>query len=146
MKLKFIFLGKKKSSFFDMMMTDYLARLNTYVQAECVFLDEKNKNKLDKKLLGSIKTKDYLILLDEKGKALNTVEYSKFLYHQTLHRASLIFVVGDAYGIPHNITARSNAVLSLSKMTFPHMFARLILLEQTYRAFSVLNNHPYHHE
>jgi len=146
MKLRFIFLGKKNSSFLDVMMTDYMIRLNKYAQSECVFIDEKNEHKLEQRLLKKVKPRDCLIILDEKGKSLNTPEYSKFIYNKITNHASVIFLVGDAYGVPDNIMNKATAVIALSKMTFPHMVARLMLLEQTYRVFCILNNHPYHHE
>ena len=59
---------------------------------------------------------------------------------------SVIFLVGGAFGVPKPIINKCHSLLSFSEMTFPHLIARLILLEQTYRAFSILNNHPYHHE
>ena len=59
--------------------------------------------------------------------------------------SSIIFLVGDAYGVPKSIINQANYVISMSKMTLPHLIARLMIVEQTYRGFTILNNHPYHH-
>ena len=146
MKLRFIFLGKKNTSFLDSLITEYLKRLNKYVKAEYVFIDEKNNIKLEQKIIKQVKPRDYMIVLDEKGQTFNTVEYAKFLKKRIINSSSIIFIVGDAYSVPKSIFTHANTIFSLSKMTFPHMIARLIILEQTYRSFCILNNHPYHHE
>ena len=146
MKLKFIFLGKKMSPSIDAMIISYQKRLNIYVKSECVYLNEKNQSKLEQKILSNIKTNMCLIILDEKGKNLNSLEYTQFIEDKINRYSSLLFIVGDAYGVPNKIIHASNFLIALSKMTFPHLFARLMLIEQTYRSFTILNNHPYHHE
>lgn len=146
MKLKFIFLGKKMSSSFDAMIMNYLKRLNVYVKSEYVYLQDKNQSKLEQKILSNIKANTCLIILDEGGKGFSTLEYTRFIEDKINRYSSLLFVVGDAYGISNKIINSSNYVIALSKMTFPHVIARLILVEQTYRSFTILNNHPYHHE
>ena len=103
-------------------------------------------SKIEQKILSAIKPNTCLIILDEKGKSLNTFEYTQFLEDKISRYSSILFVVGDAYGIPHKIRNSSDYLIALSKMTLPHLFARLILVEQTYRSFTIFNNHPYHHE
>ena len=146
MKLKFIFLGKKMSKPIDAMIINYLKRLNRYVKSEYLYLQDKNHSKLEQKVLSAIKPNTCLIILDEKGKNLNTLEYSQFIEDKINRYSSILFVVGDAYGIPTKILHSSDYLIALSEMTFPHLFARLILVEQTYRSFTIFNNHPYHHE
>ena len=146
MKLKFIFLGKKVSEPIDTMIVNYLKRLNLYVKSEYLYLQDKNQAKLEQKILSTIKPNTCLIILDEKGKNLNTLEYTHFIEDKINRYSSILFVVGDAYGIPNKILNLSDYLIALSKMTFPHLLARLILVEQTYRSFTILNNHPYHHE
>jgi 23S rRNA (pseudouridine1915-N3)-methyltransferase len=146
MKLKFIFLGKKMSEPIDAMIINYLKRLNVYVKSDYLYLQEKNQAKLEQKILSTIKPNTCLIILDENGKSLNTVEYTQFIEDKISRYSSILFVVGDAYGIPNKILNSSNYLIALSKMTFPHLLARLILVEQTYRSFTIFNNHPYHHE
>ena len=146
MKLKFIFLGKKNSESFNPFINDYLKRLNAYTKWEVFFFSEKNEIKLDKRISGHIKQGDYFIVLDEKGKCMNTLNYAKFIRKKMENHASVIFLVGGSFGVPKPIINKCDALLSFSEMTFPHLIARLMLVEQTYRAFSILNNHPYHHE
>ena len=146
MKLRFIFLGKKNTSFLELLIKEYLKRLNKYVKAEYIFLDEKHDLKLEQKIIKQVKPRDYMIILDEKGQTFTTLEYAKLLKKTLIDFSSIIFIVGDAYSVPDSISTHANTIFSLSKMTFPHMIARLIILEQTYRSFCVLNNHPYHHE
>ena len=146
MKLKFIFLGKKNSESFTSFMAQYLKRLNGYTKSEVLFFSEKNEIKLGKKVLAHIKIGDFFIILDERGQCMNTLDYAQFIREKTENYDSIIFLVGDAFGVPKSIVDHCHSFISLSKMTFPHLVARLILLEQTYRAFTILNNHPYHHE
>jgi len=146
MKLKFIFLGRKNPESLNFIMEKYLKRLNHYVKSELFFINEKDEIKLEKKLQSRINKTDYLIVLDENGEMTTTLEYSKIIHKQSLIYDTIIFIVGGAYGVPKKIIHKSNYLLALSKMTFPHLIARLILLEQTYRAFTILNHHPYHHE
>ena len=146
MKLKFIFLGKKNFESLNPFIDQYLQRINGYIKSDLLFFSEKNKIKLEKKILGHIKKGDYFIVLDEKGKYMNTLNYAKFIREKTQNYGSVIFLVGGAFGIPKPIINKCHFLFSLSEMTFPHLIARLILVEQTYRAVTILNNHPYHHE
>ena len=145
MKLKFIFLGKKNIESFDSIINKYLTRLNHYVKSEFFYLSEKNKKKLEKKIFSFIKPYEYFIVLDEHGELLNTLKYADFLKKRMNNSSSIIFLVGDAYGVPKSIINQANYVISMSKMTLPHLIARLMIVEQTYRGFTILNNHPYHH-
>mgnify|MGYP001228721655 CR=1 FL=1 len=146
MKLKFIFLGKQDLQSISFLIEKYLKRLNTYVKSELLVISEKNPIKLDKKITKHITSRTYLMILDENGILNNTSTYTKFIQQKISNYQTLIFIVGDAYGVPSILSDRADSIISLSKMTFPHSIARLILVEQTYRAFTILNNHPYHHE
>tara|TARA_B100001142_G_C14348927_1_gene661256 strand:+ start:11779 stop:12219 length:441 start_codon:yes stop_codon:yes gene_type:complete len=146
MKLRFIFLGKKNSKPFDQKISDYKQRLSRYVKLDCLSFDDSNLSKLEHKVISQIKNHDKLIVLDEKGDEFSTVNFSKFINNHIMQNQSLVFLIGNAHGVPLNIRNKANYLMSLSKMTLPHMFARLIILEQSYRAFCILNNHPYHHE
>ena len=146
MKLRFIFFGKKNSSIYDHEISKYLKRLNYYMSSECIFYDDTNIVKLNQKMEKKIKTSDFLIALDEQGKQLSTTKYSNFLSNLASDYNTINIVVGSAYGINDLIINKANYLLSLSHMTFPHLLARLVIVEQTYRALTILNNHPYHHE
>ena len=146
MKIKFIFLGKKPTDSYHQLMQLYLKRLNNYIKSDVVFVSESNKSKLEKKILHLISSNSCLIALDESGLLYSTLQYKVFLQQKMINFSSLTFIVGDAYGIPKYIMKKSHFVMSLSKMTLPHALARVVLLEQTYRLFTIVHNHPYHHE
>ena len=98
-------------------------------------------------VLKSVNNDDYLILLDEKGKEFTSVGFStKINQLIQLSNKRIIFLVGGAWGIHETLKTRADMMLSLSKMTFSHQMIRLFFIEQLYRAFSILNNEPYHNE
>ena len=109
--------------------------------------DEKNKkiNDESKKLLSMIKNNGKKILLDEKGKILSSCEFSKLISDWRNHGHNILnFLIGGADGVNENISENVDLTISLSKMTFPHMLARIVLVEQIYRSETIINNHPYH--
>tara|TARA_B110000444_G_scaffold185498_1_gene174603 strand:+ start:84 stop:518 length:435 start_codon:yes stop_codon:yes gene_type:complete len=144
MKLKFIFLGKKKSQYTQYLIDNYVLRLNKYINSDVVFFDNNNSNTL--KIINKLNSRDYLITLDESGRQLNSIKYADLIHQSMSNYVSIVLLVGDAYGIPIKIVNRANMSMSLSNMTLPHLIARLVLVEQTYRAFTIINHHPYHHE
>jgi 23S rRNA (pseudouridine1915-N3)-methyltransferase len=98
---------------------------------------------LDKYLSAS----DKVVLLDENGKQYTSVDFSNYVQKQLMQRVkSLAIVIGGPYGFSENIHKRGYEKISLSKMTFSHQMVRLFLVEQVYRAFSILNNEKYHHQ
>ncbi len=97
-------------------------------------------------LLKKIADKDFLILMDEKGKDFTSIEFSNFLLnHQNISTKHIVFVIGGAYGFSEEVYSRANAKIAVSKMTFPHQLVRVIFLEQLYRAFTILRGEKYHH-
>ena len=89
---------------------------------------------------------DAVYLFDENGKEFSSVGYSDFIKKSMLNSIkNLVFVVGGAYGFSEKLEKRANGKISLSKMTFTHQMVRLIIVEQIYRAFTIINNEPYHH-
>src|SRR5690606_15574191 len=92
-------------------------------------------------------TSDYVILLDERGKALRSVEFSGYIEQKMLTSVQhVVFLIGGPYGFSKEIVKRANDKLSLSRMTFSHQMVRLFFVEQIYRAFTILKGEPYHHE
>ena len=146
MKLRFIFLGKKNPYSWGLIIDNYLKRLNVYSTVEVVFFNENNSLKMEQKVFKQITPNSFFIVLDNNGLLLDTAKYAQFIQDKSLYNSVLIFLIGGAYGVPSNIMNRADKIISLSKMTFPHSLARLILIEQTYRALTILQNHPYHHE
>ena len=135
----------------------YTKRLNHYVRfAITTIADVRNTKKLSeaeqKRLEGEailklITDSDHLMLLDEHGLELRSLEFADMLQRRMLSGTKrLVFVIGGPYGFSDAIYQRANSKLSLSKMTFSHQIVRAIFTEQLYRAFTILKNEPYHHE
>jgi len=98
-------------------------------------------------ILSRLKPDDKLVLLDEKGKKFPSSGFAEFIQKRMNEgHKNLVFLIGGAYGFADQIYARANWQVSLSDMTFSHQLVRLLFMEQLYRAMTILNNHPYHHE
>ena len=157
MKVKLIVIGKTKSKFLIDGENEYQKRLKHYCKfSELIIPDIKNGGKLSKKelkekegnlILASIKNSDYVILLDDKGETLSSIEFSEFLNKKMVSSFNeLVFIVGGAFGFSESVCRRANTKLSLSKMTFSHQMVRIFFKEQLYRAFTILKGEKYHHE
>lgn len=109
--------------------------------------ETQQKEKEAELILSKLSSTDYVILLDEKGKQMKSTKFAQQL--QDLMNQSvkqIVFIIGGPYGFSDEVYARANQKLSLSEMTFTHQMVRLFLVEQLYRAFSILQGKPYHHE
>jgi len=157
MKIKLVCIGKTGKDFLVAGEKEYLDRLKHYVQVERVEIpDIKNAKKLTfqqvkelegKEILSKVSTSDRVFLLDERGKNYSSVTFSQFIQNQfNLGGKSIVFVIGGAYGFSDEVYSRANGKISLSEMTFSHQMIRMIFFEQVYRAMTILNNEPYHHE
>ena len=157
MKVKLIVIGKTKSKFLLDGENEYQKRLKHYCKfSELIIPDIKNAGKISNKelkekegnlILESIKKSDYLILLDDKGLTLTSVEFAEFLNKKMVSSTNeLVFVVGGAFGFCESVYKQANTKLSLSKMTFSHQMVRMIFKEQLYRTFTILKGEKYHHE
>ncbi len=157
MKVEFWVIGKTAFSYLDEGVAIYTKRLPHYLPFSMTVLpDVKNAKNLTKAqlkdaegklILKALSANDLLVLMDERGKELTSVEFSKFMDQQLMmSHKRIVFLVGGAYGFSKEVYERSNRKLSLSKMTFSHQMVRLIFLEQLYRAMTILRNEPYHHE
>ena len=157
MKVKLIVIGKTKSKFLLDGENEYQKRLRHYCKfSELILSDIKNAGKISKKelkekegnlILQSIKSNDYVILLDDKGLALSSTGFAEFLNKKMVSSTNeLVFVVGGAFGFSESVYKGANTKLSLSKMTFSHQMVRMIFKEQLYRAFTILKGEKYHHD
>jgi len=157
MKIKVLVIGKTDDKNLQLLIDKYKKRLGHYIRFEIeVIPDLKNVKNLSEKeqkekegvlLLKKVGVSDQLWLLDEKGREFRSLEFSKFM--QTKMSAGikqLILVIGGPYGFSEEVYRKATGKLSLSKMTFSHQMIRLFLVEQIYRAFTILKNEPYHHE
>ncbi len=97
------------------------------------------------RILAKIKDSDLVVALAIEGKMIDSEGFAKMLDEsETYHQGDLVFVIGGSYGLSENVMKRANQKISFSKMTFPHQLMRLILIEQIYRGYMILKNHPYH--
>ena len=143
MKLKIAWVGKTKEAAIQSLSAEYLKRLQRYVPTEAhEASSEAAVLKLSDK---AARTAPVLVLLDSKGKQLTSEELATLLReHQDRGTQELIFAIGPADGWGDLARKRANSILSLGKITLPHELARVVLLEQLYRGFTILAGHPYH--
>jgi 23S rRNA (pseudouridine1915-N3)-methyltransferase len=141
MKLKIAWIGKTKEPVTEDRTNEYLKRISRFTQVEGISLRDESA------LLKLVNThpKHTLIVLDSRGKQLSSEEFAQFLGdYQDRNPTPLLFAVGGENGFSDEARRAAAWVFSLSKMTLPHELARVVLLEQIYRAFTILNGHPYH--
>lgn len=158
MKIKIIAVGKIKENFLKEGIDEYLTRLSAYAKTEIIEVNDSkvkdNPNQSDiikvineegERILSKIKSNDLVINLDLNKKEFDSVEFARFIEQKMVEGgSSLTFVIGGSYGLSDAVKQRANYSISLSKMTFLHQMTRLILLEQIYRSFKILNNETYH--
>ena len=156
MKIRLMVIGKPKFKYLSTGEKEYEKRLANYCKLEEIIIpNPKGISSLNKKklkvlegdiILSKLKKNDHLVLLDENGTLLSSIDFADFMKNKMLtHSKSLVFLIGGAYGFSNNIYKRSNKNISLSKMTFSHQMVRLFFKEQLYRAFTIINNTKYHH-
>jgi 23S rRNA (pseudouridine1915-N3)-methyltransferase len=145
MKLKVAWIGKTKEPAIQQLTDEYLRRLGHYAETEGIALkDELALLHLHGPNSRS-RTRPVLVLLDAKGKQMSSEELARFLGdHQDRNPAPLLFAVGPASGFSDETRLRATVLLSLGRMTLAHELARVVLLEQLYRGFTILRRHPYH--
>jgi 23S rRNA (pseudouridine1915-N3)-methyltransferase len=155
--IELIVVGKTDMKEVEALVSMYTKRLNHYVRfAITTIADVRNTKKLSeaeqKRLEGEailklINDSDHLMLLDEHGMELRSIEFADMIQRRmSAGIKRLVFVIGGPYGFSDAVYQRANSKLSLSKMTFSHQIVRAIFTEQLYRAFTILKNEPYHHE
>jgi len=141
-KLKVVWVGKTKYAAIKALTQEYLDRLSHYGDIEGM---ELASEEVLLKMAESSKTPPTLVLLDQRGRQLTSEELAEMLdAHQVRGTQALIFAVGPAEGFTQQARHAANLVLSLGKMTLAHELARVLLLEQIYRGFTIIKGHPYH--
>lgn len=156
MKIKFLVVGKTAFDYLKIGEEIYQERLKHYCSFERIevqdvknpknFSKEEIKRKESISILAKLSPNDFLVLLDEKGKELNSVELANWIEKRNLLPQNIVFLVGGAYGFDRSVYDRMNMKFALSRMTFSHQMVRLIFLEQLYRAFTITKGEPYHHD
>lgn len=149
--IKIICVGNIKEDFFRDAIEEYKKRLTRYTKIEIIEVKDISYDDIDKsinlegiEILKHIDSKDYVITLEIEGKELSSEEFAQRIESTQTINPNITFIIGGSYGLSNSIKERSNFKLSFSKMTFPHQLFRIILLEQIYRSFKILNNESYH--
>lgn len=157
MRITLAVVGKMSNGYLNTGVGEYTRRLSHYLPFDIQYISDlkstKNLSESQQKtlegqnILASLSTSDYVVLLDEHGKEFTSIDFSKYIEKKmATGMKRLVFVVGGPYGFSPEVYARANEKISLSKMTFSHEMIRLIFTEQLYRAMTILNGEPYHHE
>lgn len=157
MKITLITVGKTEDKYLIEGIDKYLKRLKHYISFKITELPElKNTKSLSEDqqkakeaelVMKQLAPVDLLVLLDEKGMELTSVQFAAFMNKKMLGSVQhLVFVIGGPYGFDKTLHERAADKLSLSAMTFSHQMVRLFFVEQVYRAFTILKNEPYHHQ
>jgi len=157
MKVKLLQIGKTQQSFLVEGIDFYEKRIKNYlsfsietiptVKQSASLPPDQLKQKEGEIILSKLRPDDRLILLDERGKTLSSIGFSEFIQGQMNQgQKQLVFVIGGAFGFSEEVYKKASYKISLSEMTFSHQLIRIVFMEQMYRAMTILNNHPYHHE
>ena len=142
--IKIICVGKIKESFYRDAIDEYLKRLSKYHKVEIIEVMDSNIKGEKELILKKIDKKDYIVTLEIEGNNLSSTELSKFIDKTLINNSNITFIIGGSDGLDDDIKKLSNYRLSFSRLTFPHQLFRVILLEQIYRAFKIINNESYH--
>ena len=157
MKIELAVIGKTSIGYLKQGIDEYIKRLKHYVPFEIKYIDDikntKNISEDQQKrtegaiILSLLDKSDFVVLLDEHGKEYTSMQYSSYIQKRMLSGAKkVVFVIGGPYGFSQEVYDRANDKISFSKMTFNHEMIRLIFTEQLYRAYTIINHEPYHHE
>lgn len=156
MKTLLILVGKTTDKHFLTGISDYAERIGHYMPFEIVTIpelkntksltEEQQKTAEGKLILKQLQPSDTVVLLDEHGRELRSIELAHWLEQKKNTARRLVFIIGGPYGFSSEVYGRVNEKLSLSKMTFSHQMVRLIFMEQVYRACTIIKGEPYHHE
>ena len=148
--IKIICVGSIKEKELTALIQEYLKRISKYTKIEIVEIPDYNYDIKDtlktegELILKHMSTKDFVITMEIDGKELDSVALSEKIRTTYITNSNITFVIGGSYGLDGSAKERSNFKLSFSKLTFPHQLFRLILLEQIYRSFKIINNETYH--
>ena len=149
--IKLITIGSIKEKYLKEAIEEYKKRISKYTNIEIIELKDEGLVEESKaielegeKINKHLTNKDYIITLEIEGKQMTSVEFSKKLERIQIENSNIVFIIGGSYGLSKEIKDKSNLKLSFSKMTFPHQLFRVILLEQIYRSYKIINNERYH--
>ena len=157
MKITLLVVGRTVDNNIISGINDYVKRLQHFTQFDIEIIPElKNARKLSEAqqkeqegelILKALQAGDHVVLLDEGGKEFRSTEFAAWIEHkQNISTKRLVFIVGGRYGFSQRVYSAANEKISLSRMTFSHQMIRLLFVEQLYRAYTIINHLPYHHE
>ena len=156
MDIKLLTVGKTDVKWVKEGLDLYVSRLSHYVPFTLTEIPQlKNVSALTReqireregeRILKALRPAEEVILLDERGREFRSLDFAGYIGEKMLRGRDLVFVVGGAYGFSEAVYARSDGKISLSKMTFSHQMVRTVFAEQLYRALTIINGEPYHHE
>ena len=156
MKTVLLQVGKTTDKHFSAGLDDYAGRIGHYMPFDIVTISEaKNTRNITEDqqkaiegdlIMKQLRQPDTVVLLDEHGAELSSMEFASWLERQRNTARRLVFVIGGPYGFSQPVYARADKLISLSRMTFSHQMVRLIFAEQLYRACTIIKGEPYHHE
>lgn len=145
-----ISVGKLKEKYLIDGINEYLKRLSKYTKVELIevedvsFDKEKTLKEEARNIQKRLNLKSYIITLEIDGRELTSLELSDLINKTSINNSDITFIIGGSYGLDDSIKQLSNYKLSFSKLTFPHQLFRLMLLEQIYRSYKIINNETYH--
>jgi len=142
--IKIICIGKLKEKYLKDGIEDYLKRINKYHKINIIELPDTDIENEGNEIIKHIDSKDYVISLAIEGTEITSKELSQKIDKTFITNSTITFIIGGSNGIREDIKNKSNFKLSFSRLTYPHGLFRLILLEQIYRSFKILNNESYH--
>lgn len=148
MKLVILSVGKEKDEASADLIRHFEIRILRYLPLEWIYIEHATtKEKEGEKILEHLKKEDYVVLLDEKGKDIKSEALAELIENRMVDSVRrMVFIIGGAYGVSEKIITRANYVWKLSSLVFPHMLVRVIVMEQLYRALTIIKGEKYHHE
>lgn len=155
MKIKIWSIGKAPESYIQSGIDDYAKRLVHYFTTEWKLINTKHaasltENEVKKQegemIVKLLNKKDFLVLMDERGKQFSSEELAAFIEKSAGRSKDLVFLIGGAFGVDETVKQSADFIWSLSKLVFPHALAKLVLAEQLYRAATIINHEKYHHK
>lgn len=142
--IKIVCVGKIKEKYLRDAISDYEKRISKYHKINIIEVDDSNMKEESTRILKNIKKDDFVITLEINGNVISSMEFANKIDKLFITNSNITFVIGGSDGIDDIVKERSNYSLSFSTFTFPHQLFRVILLEQIYRCFKILNNETYH--
>ena len=142
--IKVICVGKLKEKYLVDAVLEYSKRISKYTKLEIIELKDSNIVKEKEEILKHLDKKDYIITLQIDGESIDSIELSKKIDKIFITNPNITFIIGGSDGLDEEVKKISNYALSFSKLTFPHQLFRVMLLEQIYRSFKIINNETYH--